>query len=331
MKPSTFFNQSIKTNNFASVILFSGSEDYWKNIHIKTIRKQLFGDNYSLNYFSYSAPYDSVSTVLSEINELSFFSVKKLVVYSEVDRLNSDDQKKIISYMENPNLDSYLILNMDKLDARTPLGKCKILKKEHILYEIDKKSNDISLFIDYKLKELGNLSMDNDLRIFLIKSFPVNLRLLANNLDKMAAFNGYNSVLSLNDIKVINTFEPEANHFGFVDAIVERNREKVLKLKDNILSKKDNVFMLIGLLRWQFQALIRGMQLKINNENNDVICSACKVPPFKRNFFLNNLQKYSEKEIGRKYKMIADADFALKSSSVSDTHIFEMLLYDLSS
>jgi len=331
MKPSVFFSQRIKNNNLASVMLFSGSEDYWKDTHIKTIRKLLFGDNYLLNYFSYNGSDDDVSMVLNEINELSFFSAKKLVVYSEVERLNSDDQKELISYIENPNIDSYLILKMNKLDARTPLGKCKGLKKEHVIYEVDKKSNDISSFIDYKLKELGNLSMDSNLRAFLIRFFPSNLRLLSNNLEKIAAFNGYNSILTLNDAKIINTFEAEVNHFGFVDSIVEKNKEKVIELKNNVLGKKENIFMLIGLLRWQFQALIRGKQLKLNNENNDIICSKCKVPSFKKSYFLNNLKRYSEQELSSKYKMIADADFALKSSTISDVHIFEMLLYNLSS
>ncbi len=75
MRPQEFYLNQIQKKNLANVILLTGEEEYWKSLHIKTIRFNLFQNNYLLNYFSFSGSQDHFIDVLDEANAQGFFEV----------------------------------------------------------------------------------------------------------------------------------------------------------------------------------------------------------------------------------------------------------------
>ena len=152
------------------------------------------------------------------------------------------------------------------------------------------------------------------------------MHLLANNIQKMAAHSGFSPVIQMKDAVVLNAEDPEINNFTFVDAVVSMDLKKAFQIKNILLKQKEAVFGLLGALRWQFQNLLFAKEMQKNKESEEAICSKCRIPYGKKQNFFNYLNRAGEKELGMRYRMIAECDSTLKSSSVSPHHVFEMLL-----
>lgn len=326
MRPDDFFKNRIKSREVKPVTLFLGTEDLWKKLHLRKIRETYLGEaNESLQYFEFNASETSPETVIAEANSFGFFSSSKMIVYQEIDELNSEEQKELLSYVTSPNPETLLILSAEALDGRSALANDPVLKTERVEYDI-KGDKDLIPFMEFILKGLGGLKLENKLQTFLLKAFPKNMRLLANNIEKMAAHSDFAPVLQMKDAVVLNAEDPEINNFTFVDAVVSGNLKQAFQIKNVLLKQKEAVFGLLGALRWQFQNFLFAKEMQKNREPEEAICSRCRIPPFKRKEFFGYLNRADEQELGLRYRMIAECDSTLKSSSVSPHHVFEMLL-----
>ena len=331
MRPQDFYKSRIAAKALAPVTLFSGSEEFWKELHLKRIKDWLFGNQAdNLNFFKFSANEQEPSTVIGEANNLGFFSAKKLIVYTDVEEVNAEGQREIIAYLEAPNPDAYLILSCQKLDGRGSLASNETLKAETVEYEV-KDEKDVSQFIEFKLRELGGggMRLETKLQQYLLQSFPRNLRLLSNNLDKIAAHNGYLEVLQMSDAVVVNSEDPETDNFALADAVASKNIVRAIEIKNILCKQKDEIFSLLGTLRWKFQSLVYAKEMLENGEAEDRIAGKLRVPFFKKKQFFEQLGKQEAGELLRKYKMIAECDMAAKSSSIGSVHLLDMLIYNL--
>jgi DNA polymerase III delta subunit len=326
MRPADFFNTCIKNRDIPAVVLFTGSETYWKNLHVKALRSAFLPDSGTspLSFFTLSAAETSVDELLCEVNSMGFFSAKKIVHLRDAQTLSSEDHKRILEYRASPNRDCCLILDFQKLDARTPLGKDRAMKTRTVLYEVSGRE-DVLYFIRFKLKSLGNLQIEKPLERFLIAHYPRDLGLLSNNLEKIAAHGEYTSPLRLAD-SVVADFPPEeTDNFAFSGAILDREFARALRIKNVLMRRKGSLHMLIGLLRWQFQTCLRARQMLDGGLPEREICSRCRIPAFK----LKTVRRYAARELSARYQRIAECDYRLKSASLSDTHLFDMLIYHL--
>jgi DNA polymerase-3 subunit delta len=259
---------------------------------------------------------------------LGFFNAKKIVWFRELEMLKADDQKLLLEYLKSPNPDTVLVLDALKLDGRSALAQNALLKKSQVEFEI-KDRTEVSWFIQELLRDLGGLTMTRELETRLSGDFPNNLRLLAQNLEKMAAHNGYQSPLTIKNYAVVIQDEEEINVFVLMDAITDKNTVKALQMQKVALRQKDALFGLLGLLRRQFELLLRAKEMLNQKINPDEIAKQCRIPPFKKIQFLRQTQKMEDEEISRKYALIAECDYALKSTGQAQSHLFEMLVYNL--
>jgi len=329
MKPREFAQSHLKTGDVPPVLLFTGSETYWKDLHIGKIISLVLGDDgANLGLFRLSAPSDGVMSVLDECNAFGFFGGEKVVIYSDVDRLNTDDQKALLTYAKSPNIQTRLVLLTEKLDKRSSLGINKDLKKRTIDYEIQS-SRDIQNFIDFKLRELGNLTMDRELYAKLPVMFPHNMRLLSVNLDKMAANAGFQPPLTMTNYRVVNALPPEADPFSLAKAILAHNFTRAVQIFRTALKNQKNVFPLLGILRWQFELCLKGREMLAQGHSRQEIANSCRLFHRDADTFFTFIRSENEVSLAKKHQLIATCDYALKSTGTDPEHLFEMLLFSL--
>ncbi len=329
MRPQEF-ERIVQDQKCSPVFLFLGSEDLWKEKMMRVLCAAL-KLNEASNLFGFQrfrATEHSPLSVLNEANALGFFNAKKIVWFRELEMLKADDQKLLLEYLKSPNPDTVLVLDALKLDGRSALAQNALLKKSQVEFEI-KDRTEVSWFIQELLRDLGGLTMTRELETRLSGDFPNNLRLLAQNLEKMAAHNGYQSPLTIKNYAVVIQDEEEINVFVLMDAITDKNTVKALQMQKVALRQKDALFGLLGLLRRQFELLLRAKEMLNQKINPDEIAKQCRIPPFKKIQFLRQTQKMEDEEISRKYALIAECDYALKSTGQAQSHLFEMLVYNL--
>jgi DNA polymerase-3 subunit delta len=327
MRPQEF-EQVIRNPEISPVFLFLGSEDLWKEKMLRLLCSVLKCDTNPFGFQRFRATEHPVSFVLDEANVFGFFNAKKVLWYRALEALRVDDQKLLLEYLKSPNPDTVLVLDALKLDGRSSLAQNALLKKNQVEFEI-KDRTEVSYFIQGLLKDLGGLTITRDLESRLLGDFPNNLNLLAQNLEKMAAHNAYRSPLTLKNYCVVIQDEETINVFALMDAITDKNALQALQMQKSALREKDAVFGLVGLLRRQFELLLRAKEMLRQKVDAETITKQCRIPPFKKTQFLRQTQKMGEEEISQKYALIAECDYALKSTGQAQSHLFEMLVYNL--
>lgn len=330
MRPRDFISSVKKNKALPPVTVLLGKEEFWKKLHLKYIYNCLFsGQDCTLNCSVFNAAETKVETVLDELNSFGFFNSDKIICYENAELLDQESQKKILLYADNPNENASLILSAEKFDNRKALGKNKELKKVTVNYTIADDRDKIE-FIHYKLKELGNLEIENDLLNLLLKSFPDNFRLLSSNLEKIAAHASYSSPLRMQSAVVINTEKGEISSFSLIDHLMRRDFSRLIKLYRQASAKNNSFhFLLIGALRSHFESCLRIKQMTEQGFDKDHIISHIKGGAFVVNKVLSQIKDFSFRELKSAYSVIAECDYRLKSSTLAADVMLEVFFHKL--
>jgi DNA polymerase III delta subunit len=332
MRPKEF-GQLIKKEEIPPVIFFFGDEDYWKELYLKMLCSRLFKNKEIVfHFFSTSVLKKEVREVIDQANEISFFGNQKIIHYTEIDRLNAEEWKCLKEYLDCPNPSTILILDTFESELSKGMNELFLSSVPQVLFEI-KKNNRLECkeFIEFKLREMGNLILEKGLEDCLLDAFPSNLRMLASNLEKMAAHRGYVSPLTREDFRVVNPLLGDMDTFKFLDAVVEKKFYQAIKNRTHFFRQKDLIFLLMGSLRSYFEKLLTAKVMKRQQIASSEIDTRCKVSTFPslREKFWRQCDHLSEEELGNKYALIALCDYQLKSTGISPYHLFEMLIYNL--
>ncbi|MBN2143975.1 MAG: DNA polymerase III subunit delta, partial [Candidatus Aureabacteria bacterium] len=320
MRPKEF-GQMIKKGECPPVVFFLGDEDYWKGLYIRTLCSRLFKNNEStLNFFVLSASNIPPPEVTDQANELGFFGSKRLIHYKHIDELDSEEAQCLVRYVKSPNPDTVLILDTDEPELPKSMSLVTEIPVAEVLFIIGKNNRaELKDFIAFRLRELGNLTLERGLEEDLMEAFPANLRLLSSNLEKMAAHRNYLSPLTRKDFLVVSPLLGEINNFVFLDAVVEKKLSAALQIKTHLSRNKELVFPLVGLLRSQFEKLLTAKEMKKQQMASKEIESRCRISvnSWAREKFWRQCDHLSEEELNRKYSLIAQCDYQLKTSGIS--------------
>lgn len=331
MRPREFISSVKQNKSLPPVSVFLGKEEFWKKLHLKYIYKTIFPDqDYTLNCSLFNAADTKIDVVIDELNSFGFFNSDKVICYENVELLDQDSQKKLLSYIDNPNDNSSLILSAEKFDNRKALGKNKILKKVTVNYNVTDDRDKVE-FIQYKLKELGDLKIENELQNLLLKSFPENLRLLSANLEKIAAHANYTSPLRIQSAVVINTEKGEISSFKLIDLLMKKDFTRLVQMYRQASSRSNPSFqfLLIGALRSHFENCLRIKQMSDQGFDRNHITSHVKGGSFVVNKVISQIKNFSFNELKSAYADIAECDYRLKSSTISADIMLEVFFHKL--
>ena len=186
------------------------------------INKIINGKN-NIIYIDYEE--SSVDNVLDECAYFSLLNEEKVVIVKNF-KLNAAS-KPLEKYLDNPNLNTKLILIVDSIDKRNAIYK-KIKDKGTIIELGELNSSELSKKINSYCKK-NNIIIDYMAVNKLIEYNLSNYDLILNEIDKLAILS------SKIDINIIDEYSSKLNGedtFGLCDAITSKNYKSIKELMD---------------------------------------------------------------------------------------------------
>ncbi|NWF52788.1 MAG: DNA polymerase III subunit delta [Nitrospirae bacterium] len=209
---------------------------------------------FNFHVFDFSSPEEkfSIEQVIDVANTAPFFSKRRFIVLiGNLQRLLKNGSKRLHSYLSNPAPFSIFFLCHEGAFKKEMRERFKGLKT----ISLDIKESDIPSWIKCRTRskgfEISDIAVD-----YLLGVVGPDLGLLSAEIEKISLLGkSASGVLSVDDISKIIEGNNSYTPFNLVEALEERNTEKVFRIYKT-LRQTTETYNIIGILNWLYGRLM---------------------------------------------------------------------------
>lgn len=280
------------------------------------------------NEHSFNLLSGDVHEALAAAEQLPLMSERRVVRITEFGKLREADEEVLIKYVSNPAESSVVIFIADEPDKRKRL--IKTLLEGCVAVEFAAlKDGEAKRWVRERLEEL-NLSAEPAVVDEFVTLVGSNMQTLNSELEKLAVAVVGAGRITLESVYELIYRSRELSNFQLGDQLVARNRKRALETLYRLLEDGVEPVMLLGLIANNYHRLAIARDLLDRGKRNEIF-KHVPMPPFKRDEFLKNIQRVNAEKIAHGLKLIAAADFAIKSSRGRPKLQLEVLVCELAS
>lgn len=223
-----------------------------------------------------------------------------------------------------PETTVLIVLVDEELPASSPLLKAA---QEHgkVIQSTLPKGAALESWIKKRAQEM-DVKINGEAVSLLADFIGNQLRLLANELDKLATYVGPGNTIEGNHVRLLSAEVQEARVFDLTDALAQRNRTKALNLLHDLMADGLHPLALLPTITSQVRNLLLVKELSSNGLRAAQIASAIGSPPFVVEKSLRNIGKFSTTQLENTYRRLLDTDAALKRSRLSPEMALDLLV-----
>ncbi|MFD1609866.1 DNA polymerase III subunit delta [Oceanobacillus luteolus] len=328
--------KKIKKNQIAPFYFLYGSEAYFiQNIKQQLIEKVTGNDEDSLAIYDLEeVPIDEV---VGDAETYPFFSDRKLVIAENPVFLKAKPDK--LSFEHNLDaLERYvtspvdytvfvIIAPYEKIDERKKISK--LLKKHATVAECNPiGENDLRNWMETTADRL-EISLTDEAIEILETELSNNLYQLENELHKLALYVGPEGVITKEIAESLVSHTTTSSSLRLVDAVIEKDLQKAIRIFKDLLKMKEEPIALIGLIAFQFRSILRVKLLKQQGYSQFQMQKQLGVHPYVVKIALKRERQFTIDKLERIIIQLADTDAAIKQGRMEKDLAFELLLYEL--
>ena len=224
--------------------------------------KNILKSKKNFEIIKYNLEERSINDVIETLDTYDMFERQKVVIvnnplfYQNI--VEDFPYDKFLKYLKNPS-NNTLIIVTDKINNRL-----KIVK-ETITYFMYKKIDNINLNT-YVKDSLKNFKIDLDTINYFLNTVGSDLGIIENELLKLKLFKIDEKVVEKKDIDLICRYNFENTIFDLIDAIIKKDKVKVIDLYNYFLENGSEVFQILVILANQIRLIYN---VKILNKLSD--------------------------------------------------------------
>ncbi len=334
--------------------LLHGNDEFTNREHLKQLQQQ---GNFEYNQNTYSGTEVDLATITTTCNTLPFLSEQRLVVVEGLPKRSRGEgartlpggqvslkkkskkagksgvpgragfEKALAEYVPLLPDSTVLVVLVDELlDANSPLLKAAQMHGE-VIQSILPKGAALESWISKRARGIG-ITISPQASTLLANFIGSQLRLLANELDKLATYVGESKTITADDVRKLSAQVQEARIFDLTDALAQRNRKQALDILHELLVDGEPPLMLISTITSQVRSLLLVKELAQKGMRAAQIASATGIAPFVAEKALRQVGKFSVSQLENAYRQLLATDAALKRSRMTPEMALDLLVVD---
>src|SRR5215207_3320537 len=288
-----------------TVYLLLGDDDEKKSRGVEKLRA-------GRTVEAYDASEISPETLVSGCNSFSLFGEGPFVVLKDLDAWNAAQKAVIVDYLEDPSPGSDLILLGKKLGARERL--LTAVKNSGEVHTFEQPTGKALVrWVVGHAKKLG-LDLPEDVAEDLTNRCSGDKMRLLQETEKLALYVGEGTATH-DDVAALCPPDVQSNIFAFVDSLAAGERDRALKLLEDLINTGEPLLRLTFMIRRQFQLVARASALLERGTPQKEVASLLKVPPFVARKLEEQGRKLDEEDLERALAQIQNLEGGLKGGS----------------
>ena len=334
--------------------LLHGNDEFTCREHLKELSQQ---GNFEFNQEMYISGEVDLATITATCNTLPFLSDQRLVTLVGLPkRRRGEDsgesnqtpetsgkpkkgkkgsknraetragfERSLAEYIPQlPETTVLIVLADEELPSSSQLLKAA---EEHgkVIQCTLPKGAAVENWINKRATSLG-VKVTPDATSMLANFIGNQLRLLANELEKLATYVGPGATITVEVVRLLSTQVQEARIFDLTDALAQRNRKQALDILHDLLSDGEPPLKLISTITSQVRSLILVKELAGDGLRVSQIVSATGMAPFVAEKALRQIGKFSTAQLEKAYRELLTTDAALKRSRLTPDMALDLLV-----
>ena len=277
---------------------------------------------------AYDASGTSPETIISACNSFSLFGEGPFVVLKNLDAWNAAQKAVVVDYLQDPSPGADLILLGKKLGSREKL--LSAVKKSGEVHTFEQpKGKALVRWVVGHAKKLG-LDLPEEVAEDLTQRCSGDKMRLIQETEKLAIYVGEDTATH-EDVAALCPPDVQSNIFAFVDALASGERDRALRLLEDLINTGEPPLRLTFMVRRQFQLVARSRALLQRGASQKEVASQLKVPPFVARKLEEQGRKLNEEDLERALNLVLGMESGLKGGSdLSDELQVEMTVLNLS-
>src|SRR6266571_846088 len=234
-------------------------------------------------------------------------------------------EKGLVDYIPHlPDFCVLIVLVDEVLDASNPLLKTAGQYGQVIQCMLPKGAA-LESWITKRAKSIG-VSISPDAAALLANFIGNQLRLLANELDKLATYAGNGAIIHVDDVRKLSAQVQEARIFDLTDALAQRNRKQALDILHDLLADGEPPLKLISTITTQVRSLVLVKELSQKGMRAGQIASTLGMAPFVADKAFRQVGKFTPGQLEGAYRQLLATDAALKRSRMAPEMALDLLV-----
>ncbi len=234
-------------------------------------------------------------------------------------------EKSLAEYISIMPDTAVLVVVVDEvLDNNSPLLKAA---QEHgkVILSTLPKGAALESWIRKRAKSIG-VTITPEAAALLANFIGNQLRLLANELNKLATYVGERATIDVEDVRKLSPQVQEARIFDLTDALAQRSRKQALDILHDLLTDGEPPLRLISTITSQIRALLLVKELAQKGMRTAQIASTTGMAPFVVEKALRQVGKFSVSQLEESYRQMLATDAALKRSRMTPEMALDLLV-----
>jgi DNA polymerase-3 subunit delta len=260
---------------------------------------------------------------------------------------HEDEFAAIEQYTKSPNPDAVLIFIADHVSIPADARRMEMQDRdryERIRETLGEYCGLVELArveegeaVRWALDAAGqqSVTMENDAARELVDATGGDMMMISGELEKLVLYAGEKKRITLGDVETMVLAAKQRSLYELTDAISSRNRARALEVLQAMLAAGDGEDAAIGHLYMLARAFRQMLVISERNVRDSralwqALWQGFRVPPFAAEDIIRQARRYkSRRELTRALRLVARADFELRSSPPSKRLVLERLVLEL--
>lgn len=336
--------------------LLHGDDEFTSREHLKKLRAQ---GQFEYNQDTYDGTQVDLKTILITCDTLPFLTEQRLVVVEGLPRRkrgeatsdtassSADDsaarqkrgkkgskstaftragfEKALAEYTAVMTEVTVLVVLIDEaLEATNPLVKAAE-KHGKLLQSTLPKGAALESWIARRAQSVG-IQIMPDAVTLLANFIGTHLRLLANEIDKLATYVGPGDIITVDAVRQLSAQVQEARIFDLTDALAQRNRKQALNVLHDLLADGEPAIKLVSTITSQVRSLLVIKELAQSGMRPPQIATTTGISPFRVEKALRQGGYFNMAQLEGTYRALLATDAALKRSRMTPEMALDLLV-----
>lgn len=307
------------------IYLLIGETSFLLNNKIKEIKDLNLIDDF--NFLRFDAFEEEMDDILQELNTVSFFSDKKLIVIrnaNDLKRFKKEDIDNLEKYLKKPNPDVILIFTNSKEIEDKQIQKIldKYCYKEKLL---SIKSEDLPNYILNRFS-VDNYIIENNAINALVDRTELNQDLLEIEITKLKTYKLKDKIIKEEDVINLVPRTLEDNIFHFSQMFLRNEVNKYMQMYSDLISSKITPLTILNHLFNNINLILQVKILLNERYTQNMISEKLLISSGRTYYLIKDAKTQSIKFLENIVKELATLDLNIKLGLQDERIGLELLL-----
>ena len=307
---------------FEPVHILVGAEHFLVERAIKLLRQASLGESPpGFNDDVYHADTANTRAVVSTAKTLPMMAQARFVLLRDIDSLDKEGSDVIAAYIDAPSPSTCFVGTAEKLDLRSRIAK--VAKDRGYIADAPAlRAAGARGFAVSEAKARGH-RLEPDAADLLIDSAGLDLSAIDDALERLSLYVGAGAAIDEAAVEACIARVRVESIWALVDAVSARKTEVALRSAASLLSSREHPLRILSLVARQLRIVARMRDALASGLRGPEAAKAAGAPPFKASELTEAAKRFDARDIREAFRVVADADVALKSSKRPGETILE--------